>query len=416
LVDYLQLNFTINVKQTGTYSIEADIYDLYDQYLTTVVKNQSLSVGEEIVSIEINGSDIYSSKLNGPYKISASRLISGSDIVDFEVDSYITNISSYYDFERPPLPDLNISINVVYNGSDNLINVTIWNIGTAPAFNVLVDVFDDDVYEDQDFYAILNASESHTFNFISNETTTNNSFVAVVDFDNLIDELNESNNVALHLSLTILEVSAENIQRDENITFNATVVDDNVAVQSVWLKIWEGIAEISNIVWQGFLSLVSDDLWSVEVETNESFPLGEVNYTIYANDSLGKEVNMSSSFTILPPDIHKFSHKNSLGDIVAWLGNEGNIVLKGQCYSGGSCDAPGLNSFIFRNSTNDNVAFINSTGDMCIVTGDCSDQSATCNPTRDAFIMRNSSNYNMSFIDFDGDLCLTGSLFENSEL
>ena len=90
--------------------------------------------------------------------------------------------------------------------------------------------------------------------------------------------------------------------------------------------------------------------------------------------------------------------------------------MKGSCYSGGNCSAPGINSLIFRNSTNDNVAFINSTGDMCIATGDCSDESATCNPTRDAFIIRNSSDYNMSYIDFDGDLCLTGKLYENSNL
>jgi len=116
------------------------------------------------------------------------------------------------------------------------------------------------------------------------------------------------------------------------------------------------------------------------------------------------------------PDTYKFTHKNSLGEIVAWFGDEGNIVLAGSCFSGGTCNSPGADSFIIRNSTNNNVAFINSTGDLCLVTGDCSDQSATCNPSRDAFIIQDSTFTNMSYIDFDGDLCLKGSLFENVEL
>lgn len=153
-------------------------------------------------------------------------------------------------------------------------------------------------------------------------------------------------------------------------------------------------------------------------------------YTIYANNiTLSgnhtynvtlKQNNLNDIFTLgasitFPNDTSKFYHKDSSGNNVAWLGNLGNIVLKGNCYYGGNCDAPGDNSIIFRNSSNNNVAFINSTGDLCIEKGDCSDESASCNPTRDAFIIQNSSANNMSYIDFDGDLCLTGRLYENSE-
>ena len=114
-----------------------------------------------------------------------------------------------------------------------------------------------------------------------------------------------------------------------------------------------------------------------------------------------------------PLDFYKFYIKDSSGNPVAWLGDLGNIVLKGTCFSGGSCDSPGDNSFIIKNSANQNVAFINSTGDLCLESGDCSDESVTCNPTTDALIIRDSSNTNMSYIDTDGDLCLTGKLFEN---
>ncbi|MEN9626326.1 MAG: hypothetical protein RL557_654 [archaeon] len=122
-----------------------------------------------------------------------------------------------------------------------------------------------------------------------------------------------------------------------------------------------------------------------------------------------------SDFSIgTPNDTHKYFVKDSSGNAVAWLGSQGNIVLRGRCFSGGSCNSPGANSFIIANNTDDHVAFINSSGDLCIEKGDCSDQSTSCNPMRNAFIIRNSSNYNMSYIDFDGDLCLTGRLYEHA--
>lgn len=144
-----------------------------------------------------------------------------------------------------------------------------------------------------------------------------------------------------------------------------------------------------------------------------------VNY--YCEDSIGnKNYSWGISFSInatLPNDTYKFYHKNSSGNPVAWLGNLGNIVLKGRCFSGGNCNNPGVNSFIVRNSSNNNVAFINSSGDLCIITGDCSDHSATCNTNpQNAFIYKNSSDDNVIYIDKYGDLCLVGGLYENSNL
>ncbi len=118
-----------------------------------------------------------------------------------------------------------------------------------------------------------------------------------------------------------------------------------------------------------------------------------------------------------PDDTHKFYIKNSTNDAVAWIGSEGNIVLGGSCFSGGSCDSAGTGgSFIVKNNLGQNVAFINSTGDLCVEVGDCSDESATCNPTTNAFIVRNSALVNVSYIDYTGNLCLTGELYENAQL
>jgi hypothetical protein len=45
------------------------------------------------------------------------------------------------------------------------------------------------------------------------------------------------------------------------------------------------------------LNFISGNLWSVTIETNMSWPLGLVNYTVYANDTLGQEVNLSGDLT-----------------------------------------------------------------------------------------------------------------------
>ena len=74
------------------------------------------------------------------------------------------------------------------------------------------------------------------------------------------------------------------IRHDRNITINATVTDSD-SVSSVWIKIWQGAIGISAVLFEGVLTLVIDNLWSVDITTNSSFPIGEVNYTIYANDS-----------------------------------------------------------------------------------------------------------------------------------
>ncbi len=152
------------------------------------------------------------------------------------------------------------------------------------------------------------------------------------------------------------------------------------------------------------------------------------NYTVnvtktnYENDSQSTNLttNLNLVFTlesiILPNDTSKYYHKNSFGEVVAWLGNQGNIVLKGKCFFNTSCDNPGDGSLIFRNGSDYNLGFINITGDLCIIKGDCSDQSTNCSsPADGAFIRANSTDY-VSYIDGEGDLCLVGRLYENADL
>jgi len=124
----------------------------------------------------------------------------------------------------------------------------------------------------------------------------------------------------------------------------------------------------------------------------------------------------SDTYVVLPDDTHKFYHKDSSENIVAWLGNEGNIVLKGDITTEDNCDSPGPvgESFIVKDAGN-NVAFIDSNGDMCIE-GLKSEEEANCDsPGGNSFIIKCSST-NKIYIDQDGDLCLIGRLYPNVDL
>ncbi|MBI2628501.1 LamG domain-containing protein [Candidatus Pacearchaeota archaeon] len=156
--------------------------------------------------------------------------------------------------------------------------------------------------------------------------------------------------------------------------------------------------------------LLSDELSS---EEDNSY---KCEVTPYDTKQDGASINSSELLLIgFPGDTDRFYIRNSLGENVSWFGDKGNLVLKGTCISGGTCTASDGNSFIIKDSSGNEVAHIDNNGNLCIESGDCSDQSATCNPATSAFIIRNSTNSNVGYIDYTGDLCLTGRLYENSE-
>jgi len=196
LTDYLEFDFGIEVMDAGTYRVEADVYDLYGQYLVSLNESDSLTVGSRTISAQVNGSLLYSLGVNGPYMISVARLELDGVEVDLEREGHVTNESSYYDFERPPLADLEIVMSSSYDGKENVVNVTVENVGTAVAFNVVIDLFDSGDYEKQFVTSRLNVSDEYSFQIVMNESFRGEILVGVVDFDNLVDEVNESNNVA----------------------------------------------------------------------------------------------------------------------------------------------------------------------------------------------------------------------------
>src|SRR3989338_1295208 len=206
-------NFTVAVKNTNTYEIQAEIYDQFNNFVKNLSASQSLSVGNQTVSIRINGSDIYATKISGPYILSVTKLIENGNITDKQFEPHIISNLTYTDFERPPLPDLKLNMTVIFNQTTNQSNVTIniSNIGESPTFNVFLDIFNNETFSTTNNTVILNINESQIYNFIVTNVSNATLFTAIADFDNLVDERNESNNIMQNTPPTIVSLAIESL-------------------------------------------------------------------------------------------------------------------------------------------------------------------------------------------------------------
>ncbi|MCH8328967.1 MAG: hypothetical protein IIB81_01080, partial [Nanoarchaeota archaeon] len=116
-------------------------------------------------------------------------------------DSHITDYYNYTNFEKPNLPDLNVSIDVSQDYFENnnatyniTFNVTVKNIGNKAAYNIFLKIFDNYTYSKNESLNILSAGNSvkYTTELINISDIEIN---AIVDFDNFVEESDESNNV-----------------------------------------------------------------------------------------------------------------------------------------------------------------------------------------------------------------------------
>lgn len=198
LSEFLEINFTINVKTADTYNLTYDLYDQFNSFVISINKTEILGLGNQTVQTLINGSEIYKTKINGPYVLSFAKLAIGNDTKDIIYNAYTTNQSFYTDYERPPLPDLFINMTVIFNSTTNITNITInlSNVGQAPAFNVFLDIFDNITYSNNRTTAILDRNESLIYRFNITNSSNITLYTSIADFDNLVDEANESNNIA----------------------------------------------------------------------------------------------------------------------------------------------------------------------------------------------------------------------------
>jgi len=120
-----------------------------------------------------------------------------------------------------------------------------------------------------------------------------------------------------------------------------------VGISNVWAKIWQGAIGISSVIFQGALELVNGDVWELEVETNHTYPTGEVNYTVYANDTLNNTEEVNGTITIQDTILPTWN----FSDPTIESGNYGQNAIWANV-SSGSLDLGAILISLY-NSTND---------------------------------------------------------------
>lgn len=261
LSEFLEINFTVAVKNADAYKISYELYGQFGNFVINGSKTENLAAGTQKIQARINGSEIYKTRISGPYILSFAALSAGKEIKDIIFNAHTTSPSFYTDYEKPNLPDLKAALNKVYNGANKITNVTLnlSNIGNAPAFNIFLDIFDNGTYNDNKSVAFLNNGDFIIYNFEIANTANATLFTAIADFDNLVDELNEDNNMANSLA---------EIKND----FDGDGIDDNLDtlignVNSVNTTISNLTIRIGNLT---DLSQTFNGTWKISFEDNIS--------------------------------------------------------------------------------------------------------------------------------------------------
>ncbi|MDP2926225.1 MAG: LamG-like jellyroll fold domain-containing protein, partial [Nanoarchaeota archaeon] len=155
-------------------------------------------------------------------------------------------------------------------------------------------------------YANLEGTRTYYSNYSLNASNithkTFHIYNVTINMNNLSDFFTLSTsppNITSIIAINYTNVTGGVVPRGTNVTFNATVVGITNGTGNVWVKIWQGAVGSAIVIWQGFLNWISGNLWSVTVQTNWSWPLGQVNYTIYANDTSGNIASNNSNFSIV---------------------------------------------------------------------------------------------------------------------
>jgi len=190
LFNSLNLEIGLDIAEAGTYQIELELNDLHGNYVKKVTKEFDLDAGTQTVDFTIDGTDIYQSKINGPYLVKYIKLIK-DDILDSVLEPHTTNDYSYNQFEKPDMPDLLIT-NLELGNS---ITITISNNGDSNAFGFNIELFDQDfnkIEEGSIDYLAPGTQEDIILNPQLEEVS---SISAIVDYQNNIEEKDESNNL-----------------------------------------------------------------------------------------------------------------------------------------------------------------------------------------------------------------------------
>ncbi|MBN2053182.1 hypothetical protein JW756_06790 [Candidatus Woesearchaeota archaeon] len=107
-----------------------------------------------------------------------------------------------------------------------------------------------------------------------------------------------------------------------------------------------------------------------------------------------------------------FVIKDHTGQNVSKFDETGNIILRGTCTASANCVAP-TSSFVLKGSGGDVVAYIDINGNLCIEDTNCNAFDSDCSAAgTDSFVIKDSSQQNVMFINNAGVMCLLGNLIQ----
>ena len=233
--DAIKLRTGVQAFADSEYTLTIALYDLFDELIEIKNETKQFNSGINDFDIFVNGSGIYSKKINGPFAVKTVHLYQNGMHVDSLKDAYTTSSYNFNDFDAPPLPDLNVSVKISdgyrYGISNATINITIMNIGTRHAFNAFNEIFDNNTFFISNKSGLLkvNSIISYQLNFTNFTDFEINAFS---DPGNLIEELNESNNaqkITIRLNKNPILGPIDNLTINETgkIEINLSATDQN---------------------------------------------------------------------------------------------------------------------------------------------------------------------------------------------
>jgi hypothetical protein len=184
--EYLRFTFETVIKTTGEYTIQTALWT--DEFVTVLQASENLSAGTHNLIIDVPAETVYSTYYVGEFVLPSSKLIKTNDTIDIYPE-YETELLYYFDFDTPTLPDLTVETEII---NSTAIKATITNNGDLPAFNAILDIFNDNISLQKPI-AMLASGGSEEFTI---EISDYDSLYAVADFSNLVDEEDETNNFA----------------------------------------------------------------------------------------------------------------------------------------------------------------------------------------------------------------------------
>ena len=231
----LEIESGVQVLEEGDYTLQIGIYGLFENLLELKNTSSSLDIGQRTIPFIVNGSRIYSKKLDGPYIVKFAKLYNKGILLDQLNDYYTTKYYTFDDFDVPNLPDLTVNISpsdAYHYGTNNItVNITIRNIGYKNAFNVFADVFDNKTFEISNKSNLI--APGSKINYILNMTNMQDfELVALVDSANLVEETDESNNaeiikIKINKKPKLNQVNNMTANEMETVLVNLTAFDPN---------------------------------------------------------------------------------------------------------------------------------------------------------------------------------------------